>query len=62
MMETDPRLEDSLGVPVSSRERDFIKNVSIWRQSRALVNKVVCVCMYVTMSVINKKKYSFLRE
>ena len=37
-MESD-RYEDSVGVPVPSRERDFVKNVSIWRQFRALVRR-----------------------
>ena len=53
-MESD-HYEDSVGVPVPSRERDFVKNVSIWRQFRALVRRTdlyeresttytLCVC------------------
>ena len=42
MMEVEPGLEDRLAqrTPTPSREDDFVKNVSIWRQFRALVNKL----------------------
>ena len=41
-MEAEPGLEDSLAqrTPTPSREDDFVKNVSIWRQFRALVNEL----------------------